>query len=72
MKGIVESLIYPFGKIYIPPVYDIDLPDVPKKLRGYEVKPVRDSKVNPKIQRNDICSCGSGKKFKNCCYEKKE
>jgi len=21
----------------------------------------------PKIGRNDPCSCGSGKKYKNCC-----
>ncbi len=24
----------------------------------------------PKIGRNDPCHCGSGKKYKNCCYEK--
>ena len=24
-----------------------------------------------KIQRNDPCPCGSGKKFKNCCFGKK-
>jgi SEC-C motif domain protein len=23
--------------------------------------------VNPKIGRNDTCSCGSGKKYKKCC-----
>lgn len=22
----------------------------------------------PKVRRNDPCPCGSGKKFKNCCY----
>ena len=21
----------------------------------------------PKVGRNDLCSCGSGKKYKNCC-----
>lgn len=31
----------------------------------HEIKPVvRD---NPKIGRNDPCSCGSKKKFKKCC-----
>lgn len=25
---------------------------------------------NPKIGRNDPCPCGSGKKFKKCCFEK--
>lgn len=26
----------------------------------------------PKIGRNDPCACGSGKKFKKCCGQKKE
>jgi hypothetical protein len=25
-----------------------------------------------KVGRNDPCPCGSGKKFKKCCYEKYE
>lgn len=24
-----------------------------------------------KVGRNDLCPCGSGKKYKNCCLEKK-
>ena len=23
--------------------------------------------IIPKQNRNDVCNCGSGKKFKNCC-----
>ncbi len=34
-----------------------------------EVTPV---KHNPKIGRNDPCPCGSGKKYKKCCWNKKE
>jgi preprotein translocase subunit SecA len=30
-------------------------------------KPKPIIRVGPKIGRNDPCSCGSGKKFKNCC-----
>ena len=26
---------------------------------------------NSKIQRNEICPCGSGKKYKKCCFTKK-
>src|SRR3990172_7388219 len=26
----------------------------------------------PKIQRNDLCICGSGKKYKKCCLKKFE
>jgi preprotein translocase subunit SecA len=29
-----------------------------------KAKPVR---IGPKVGRNDPCSCGSGKKYKNCC-----
>lgn len=32
---------------------------------GHEIKPV--VRTNPKIGRNDPCSCGSKKKFKKCC-----
>lgn len=33
----------------------------------------RTKSVQPKSQlnRNDLCSCGSGKKYKNCCLIKK-
>ena len=24
----------------------------------------------PRTGRNDPCHCGSGKKYKNCCYDK--
>lgn len=39
---------------------------LPKALRGYEIKPVR---TEPKIGRNDKCTCGSGKKYKHCCLK---
>ncbi|MFO7847250.1 MAG: SEC-C metal-binding domain-containing protein [Balneolaceae bacterium] len=28
--------------------------------------------MKKKINRNDPCHCGSGKKYKNCCMEKDE
>lgn len=27
-------------------------------------------KYHKKVGRNEQCPCGSGKKYKNCCYEK--
>ena len=39
-----------------------------KKQREANVQPVR---TTPKIGRNEICPCGSGKKYKNCCLNKK-
>ncbi|MFN5370222.1 MAG: SEC-C metal-binding domain-containing protein [Bacteroidia bacterium] len=26
-------------------------------------------KPNPEIGRNDLCPCGSGKKYKKCCMK---
>jgi len=39
-----------------------------KKHREANVQPIR---TTPKIGRNEICPCGSGKKYKNCCLNKK-
>ena len=30
-------------------------------------KPVTVKREEPKVGRNDLCPCGSGKKYKNCC-----
>jgi len=43
--------------------------EIPKKLRGVKVHPVR---TEIKQQRNDSCLCGSGKKYKNCCLKNKK
>ena len=38
-----------------------------KKEREADIQPIRNSKDNPKIGRNELCPCGSGKKYKRCC-----
>lgn len=38
-----------------------------KKEQQADLVPARNSTVNPKIQNNDPCSCGSGRKYKRCC-----
>lgn len=30
------------------------------------IQPTRPIRVAPKVGRNDLCPCGSGKKYKNC------
>jgi uncharacterized protein YchJ len=35
-----------------------------KAQRAAHIEPVR---TEPKIQNNEPCPCGSGKKFKKCC-----
>jgi preprotein translocase subunit SecA len=34
-----------------------------------DILPVRNSKDDPKIGRNETCPCGSGKKYKHCCIK---
>ena len=46
---------------------EIDWNKTRKIDRRGTVATVRNSKTDPKIQRNDPCSCGSGKKYKKCC-----
>lgn len=57
-------------------IYDISAPDpdpiinlVPrKKIKGkFRFVQVR---KDPKIGRNQLCPCGSNRKYKHCCIEK--
>jgi SWIM/SEC-C metal-binding protein len=43
-----------------------DLSDLHKLMRA-EVKPEAKPRLPPKINPNDYCPCGSGKRFKKCC-----
>jgi len=45
------------------------LPEKPFELGGSNVI---DMKTRQKIGRNDLCPCGSGRKYKNCCLWKDE
>ncbi len=47
------------------PNYNLGLFDLEDK-EDYESKTVR---LSPKIGRNDLCPCGSGKKYKKCCLQ---
>lgn len=38
-------------------------------LDGNPVRPVQSIRQGPKTGRNDPCPCGSGKKYKKCCYK---
>ena len=48
-------------------IMDDDWSSVPRSDRRGTNAKVRNSKEDPKIQRNDPCPCGSGKKYKKCC-----
>ena len=45
-----------------------DISDVTKLIR--KKAPKQSSSFTPRYSRNDYCPCGSGKKYKNCCWDK--
>jgi SWIM/SEC-C metal-binding protein len=44
-------------------------PDQPEDITALErlLNPQKPTRVEKKLGRNEPCSCGSGKKYKNCC-----
>ena len=40
------------------------------KLVKVTVEPKQKGEINPEKKLNGPCPCGSGKKYKNCCYPK--
>jgi uncharacterized protein YecA (UPF0149 family) len=45
-----------------------DMPPIVKpRVKAVAINYLR---KQPKVQRNDPCPCGSGKKFKVCCWDK--
>lgn len=46
---------------------DMKYAHLTKKEREANIEPVR---TEPKIGRNELCPCGSGKKYKKCCLKK--
>ena len=73
MKGVFQSLPQEFVKTEAAPMSKIQAP----KARGEEdfqeelpeTRPSAEQykRSEPKVGRNDACSCGSGKKYKKCC-----
>jgi uncharacterized protein YecA (UPF0149 family) len=43
---------------------DLKYAHLSRKEREADIQPIR---TEPKIQRNEPCPCGSGKKYKKCC-----
>lgn len=43
------------------------LKDHPEVLNGDQPKVETFKRTDPKVGRNDVCPCGSGKKYKKCC-----
>ena len=47
-----------------------DEEDDPAPLADFDNGPQPFRKAQPSVGRNDLCPCGSGKKFKKCCLKK--
>lgn len=47
-------------------------PDKPEDISDVErlMNPLVTVKSEPKVERNDPCLCGSGKKYKKCCMNR--
>lgn len=64
----IEKYIYIYN--HIKDYDDFRYSGLSKKERDAKISPARRSSESPKINRNADCICGSGKKFKKCCYER--
>ena len=51
----------------LPLIDDMRYSELTRKERMANISPIRNSLIDPKIQRNEICPCGSKKKYKHCC-----
>lgn len=47
--------------------YRFENPHSDERTRRMFARPVTLVRKYPKVGRNDMCPCGSGKKFKKCC-----
>jgi len=67
LQNLTKKQIRKISKRKLKQMGIVDYSNLTREQREAKIEPVRDSKVNPKIRRNDPCPCGSGKKYKNCC-----
>ena len=56
---------FPFNNSYL----DLDFTRIHPDFNTYP-KPSQYKREAPKVHNNDLCACGSGKKFKKCCKNK--
>lgn len=58
------------GRIYRREDVEIMSPDDMKYMQEMRHDPTPVQRARGKVGRNDFCPCGSGKKFKKCCFGK--
>lgn len=55
------------GKIYTQEEVSTMVGLARKYMKPMDVEPTQRQLARKKVGRNDLCPCGSGKKFKRCC-----
>ena len=59
------------GRIVRPEFLDA-IPEIDRPyMRPMEYDPTPKQRATGHVSRNDLCPCGSGRKFKKCCLFKK-
>ncbi len=51
---------------------DLSVKDLIDKLKEWDNKEISEKFSNKEVGRNDLCPCGSGKKYKKCCINKEK
>ncbi len=72
LNGIDESIVNRFFKVRLVRRENIQRPIRSRDNRPGKVGKQQTVKRGKKVGRNDPCPCGSGKKYKKCCYPKYE
>jgi len=72
LNGIDESIVNRFFKVRLVRRENIQRPIQSRDNRPGKVGKQQTVKRGKKVGRNDLCPCGSGKKYKKCCYPKYE
>jgi uncharacterized protein YecA (UPF0149 family) len=62
------------GRIYLPPEFAAmaaDQSSEPERFKEMVLAPIAKqlNRKPPRVGRNELCPCGSGKKFKRCCFQ---
>lgn len=62
------------GRIYTPKEFEKFLRGRPEKRKyAMQINPTAEQMKRrpPRVGRNDLCPCGSGNKFKKCCWNRR-
>jgi len=66
--SLFENLLYKLKQDYITILMNLKFVETPKENSQEQInKKSKFKEINRKVSRNELCPCGSGKKYKKCC-----